>query len=749
MKKYIIFLLLLGTLYVQTFSQNIEGTIYKKSTKETAEGVLISYLNKGNFVITDSTGKYAFPFQKEGLLIINQQDQLIDSIYITKSGTYDFYLQDITDLGGVKVESKKKDANISMFKVQPIINISEKEFQKFACCNLSDAFQGLSQVDISYADAVSGIKQIQLLGWDGHYTQITSGALPSVDGIDAYDGLTYVPAPLVRGIQLTKGPGSVVNGFESMTGQIDYQYKSPDADEKLLVDYFSAGKPKNELDISYRHSFSDKISSRLSVHLHHQPYFLDRNNDGFSDIPVENRLIIDNRWKLNLKENWKAQFGINFIKTQRKAGTENTLNGDTLTFSDNLFNNQNKKFEFWGKTGFVVGNEASIGIQLRHKIQQKELERFPTAKLSPFIYAMDKAQLSQNHTLLNIIFQKTLLNEKLVLKKGVNLFRRVDSTRTRYQDIFPRTLHDTLHQNNIGFFSETQYSPSKRTTAILGLRYDINSIFKNFLTYRFNIRHRLPNKRTTLRMNFGNGRRAVNTIADYQKIFVGNRYISENLNLLPNQMDHSINTGISASHLFKLNYRDLQVNLDFYYMEFQKRYVPDFESDGFFNLHLTNDAGYSRSLQSQIDWDIHKKIDLRLGYRYLDAKTRYTGEGNALLRNWLTPKHRIVLAYTQKLAKKWDGSIIANWNSKQRTPLSTKTEIPNYYVFNVNFNYRLEKMNFFFGSSNLFDFKVDRPIANIEYSSRPDFDAGFAGGPVLGRNIYAGFRYRLMEKKEK
>ena len=115
MKKYIIFLLLLGTLYVQTFSQNIEGTIYKKSTKKTAEGVLISYLNKGNFVITDSTGKYAFPFQKEGLLIINQQDLLIDSIYITKSGNYDFYLQDITDLGGVKVESKKMPVDETNF----------------------------------------------------------------------------------------------------------------------------------------------------------------------------------------------------------------------------------------------------------------------------------------------------------------------------------------------------------------------------------------------------------------------------------------------------------------------------------------------------------------------------------------------------------------------------------------------------------------------------------------------------------
>jgi len=749
MKTKIIFLLALGTLCKPAFSQIIEGTLYLKSTKMPAEGVLVSYSNNQNYILTDSTGKYSFPFQGKGNLIVNQQDIIIDTLQVYKSGTYDFYLQDITQLGSIKVKGKRKDASISMFKVQPIINVSEREFQKFACCNLSDAFEGLPQVDINYADAVSGIKQIQLLGWDGHYTQITSGAIPSIDGIDAYDGLTYVPAPLIKSIQLTKGPGSVVHGFESMAGQIDYLYKQADGDEKLLIDYFSAGKPKNELDVSYRQKFSEKVSSRISGHLHHQPYFLDRNNDGFSDIPIENRFILDNRWKFNFSPNWKAQMGINYIKTDRNSGTQKALSKDSINFSDNLFGNKNQKIELWGKTGFVIGHETSIGIQVRHKNQQKELSRYPTAKLSPFILAMDQAKLSQTHSRINLIFQKTMLEEKLVSKSGVGLFRKSDQVRSRYQDIFPLLYHDSLTQHNLGIFSETHLKPNKNTSAILGIRYDFNSVFDNFFTFRFNIRQGLPNKRTIFRANIGNGRRPVNILADYQKFFVGNRsFLNSPKLLLPRQMDHSINLGISASHLFKINHRDLQLSTDFYFMEFIQRYVPDFETDELFLMHFSRGAGYSKSLQTQLDWDIHKTIDLRLGYRLLEAKTRYQGEGTPLLQNWLTPKHRFVLAYTQKLAKKWDGSIITNWNSKQRSPLSKIKNIPSYQIFNLNFNYRRDKMNYFIGSTNLFNYKIENPIAAVTSPSSRSFDAGFAGGPVLGRNIYAGFRYRWLEKKE-
>ena len=116
--------------------------------------------------------------------------------------------------------------------------MAARQLTKAACCNLSESFETSPAVDVSYTDAVTGIKQIQLLGLAGSYTQITTENTPEIRGLVGSYGLTFIPGPWIEGIQLTKGTGSVVNGYESIAGQINVEEKKPDKMDRLLLNAY-------------------------------------------------------------------------------------------------------------------------------------------------------------------------------------------------------------------------------------------------------------------------------------------------------------------------------------------------------------------------------------------------------------------------------------------------------------------------------------------------------------------------------
>ena len=127
-----------------------------------------------------------------------------------------------------------------------IQKISSKELQKAACCNLSESFETNATVDVSFTDAISGAKQIKMLGLDGIYTQITQENVPLIRGLSSAYGLTYVPGTWIESIQIIKGAGSVTNGFESFAGQINLEYFKPENADKIFWNFYTNSESKFE-----------------------------------------------------------------------------------------------------------------------------------------------------------------------------------------------------------------------------------------------------------------------------------------------------------------------------------------------------------------------------------------------------------------------------------------------------------------------------------------------------------------------
>lgn len=222
----------------------------------------------------------------------------------------------------VEVRFRKKSTEIGMLDPIKTERIGQRELLKAACCNLSESFETTPSVDVAFTDAVTGYKQIQLLGLAGPYTVITRENIPDSRGLAAVTGLSFTPGTWIENMQLSKGTGSVVNGYESVAGQINVEWKKPfeDKDEKWLFNLYQSSQGRSEGNIVYRHKFNDKVSTNLFLHGRSQWQKIDQNNDGFLDQPLDKQFIGANRWFWFGPKGWEIQGGIKGVYITSKGG---------------------------------------------------------------------------------------------------------------------------------------------------------------------------------------------------------------------------------------------------------------------------------------------------------------------------------------------------------------------------------------------------------------------------------------------
>ena len=165
--------------------------------------------------------------------------------------------------------------------------LSRTELFKAACCNLGESFTTNPSVDVSYSDAATGAKQIKLLGLAGSYVQMLSENVPDLRGAAAPYALGYVPGPWMQSIQVSKGSASVKNGYESITGQINVEYKKPQADPSVEINLYGDTKSRIEanFDGNIHLDKSKKLSTGLLAHYEDNFGHHDENHDGFLDKP--------------------------------------------------------------------------------------------------------------------------------------------------------------------------------------------------------------------------------------------------------------------------------------------------------------------------------------------------------------------------------------------------------------------------------------------------------------------------------
>ncbi|MEN9442152.1 MAG: hypothetical protein RLZ33_2229, partial [Bacteroidota bacterium] len=627
----------------------------------------------------------------------------------------------------VIVTYKKGTHTISRLKTLQVEEIGEGELRKAACCNLSESFETNASVDVNITDAVSGAKKIQMMGLDGVYTQIQLENIPYLRGLESSFGLNSIPGTWIESIQITKGTGNVVNGYESMAGLVNLELKKPNEMERFYVNGYGSIYGRAELNMNAGHKINEKWSTGWFVHGSGMFGEMDNNRDGFRDVPKGNNLAFLNRWAYQGKK-MEAQFGINSyldIKNGGQMAFDRTVNAGKYGVQID-----SKHADLFAKTGFFLKKpRTSLGIVYNVKYQEVNAQ-----------FGNRTFDGLEKRGYINAIYDGYIGTTLHGIKLGasgvyVDMQQKADSLESNRVEVIP------------GIFGEYTYS-GRRMSAVIGARGDYHNLFGFQFSPRVHTKF-LLSEYTDLRLTAGKGWRVPNFMIDNVSLLANAKTWIVPAELLP---EISWNFGGSIVHEFKLFKRKGTISTDFYHTLFENQLVVDRDAN-FNQIIFTNLSGksYSNSFQTELSIEPLKNVEIRLAYKYLDVKAEYAGE---MQQQVMIPKHRgfMNLSYITR-NKRWEFNTTLSVFGTSRLPDIGVSNLPSesevYPILNAQITHVFKRWDFYVGGENLTNFIQKNAIIDATNPFGNSFDATRIWGPIMGINVYAGFRYSIKNKSKK
>ncbi|MBX2945642.1 MAG: TonB-dependent receptor [Cyclobacteriaceae bacterium] len=737
-------------------AQKLMGVVVEKNANgvdEPLAGANIVWMGSTTGTTSGSNGVFMID-RVEGTskLVVSYVGYKSDTLTITNQTRIkvtlvsDEYLQEVTVVGW------RPSSGIDHARGINTVIMTEKELFKAACCNLSESFETNPSVDVAFTDAITGTRQIQMLGLSGPNTMISIENMPGVRGLASSQGIQFIPGTWINSIQVTKGVGSVINGYESIAGQINVEMKKPEESERLYINGYVNNAARSELNVNYTAHTSDKWATTFLLHGSTRPFEMDSNDDSFLDFPTGSQLNFINRWVYNNNKGLLGQFGIKVLTDTKQGGqTDFNPEQDKLTTNRYGFEINTQRYEAWGKLGYQFTGKPykSIGLQL-------SATRHDHDSYYGFnIHAADEKSLYVNLIYQSIIgstyhkfktgisflyddFKESLANPVLAINYNGSLLNDITFNRT---EMVP------------GIFAEYSYDGNGKFSAIVGARADYHSLFGTLFNPRIHLKYDAT-ETTTLRLSAGKGVRVANILTENTGILASSRQLVfsglQSGKAYGFKPDQAWNFGITLSQDFTLDYRPGAITMDYFFTDFENQVVLDLDNTArearFFGL---NGKSFSHSFQFQVDYELMRRFDLRMAYRWLNVQTDYT-EGR--LARPLIPEHRAFVNLAYETKNKWKFDYTVQWMGKQRIP-DTSQNIsdyqlpaysPDYFLMNAQITKDIkDKWSVYLGVENLNNYTLDNPIIAADQPFSQYFDTSLVWGPIFGTMAYAGFRFRI------
>ena len=121
-------------------------------------------------VATDIDGAFTLmPVKATNRLVTSYVGFHNDTVTVLNREPLTIVLVDEAVLDEVTITERKLGVLKSRTSAFDTQTLGTEELCRAACCNLSEAFETNASVDVAYADAATGAKQIRLLGLSGTY----------------------------------------------------------------------------------------------------------------------------------------------------------------------------------------------------------------------------------------------------------------------------------------------------------------------------------------------------------------------------------------------------------------------------------------------------------------------------------------------------------------------------------------------------------------------------------------------------
>jgi outer membrane receptor protein involved in Fe transport len=727
MKKIAIMLLFL--VMVSKAHSQLKGVVLGAGEKTTAlYGAKIKLLKNKIGVVSGEDGTFELTLPKDlpDTMVISAMGFSSDTIIVDKNDRFislkvTLYSDQL--LKEVIVEHKRAGHSISRLKTLHVEEINENELRKAACCNLSESFETNASVDVNITDAVSGAKKIQMMGLDGVYTQIQLENIPYLRGLESSYGLNSMPGTWIESIQITKGTGNVVNGYESMAGLVNLELKKPTEMERLFVNAYGSIFGRAELNLNAGHIINEKWSTGWFAHASGMFGEMDNNNDGFRDVPKGNNLAFLNRWNFQGKK-MEAQFGFNTYMDVKNGGQMGYERGSNMgKYGVQL---DSKHLGAFAKTGFFLKKpHTSFGIVYNAKYQTVDA-----------LFGIRQFKGEEKRAYMNAIYDGYFGTTDHKIKVGMSAV---------YVDM--QQAVDTMENNRIeivpGAFAEYTFT-GMRLTTVIGARGDYHNLYGFQFSPRVHSKFTLTEK-TDLRFTAGKGWRVPNYMIDNISLLA-----TSSPWLAPSEIKPEISWNIGGSLVqeFKLFKQKASISFDFYHTYFENQLIVDREG---YQTVFNNQKGqsYSNSFQTELSFNILKNWDMRIAYKFLDVIAKYGGTSQQQV---MIPRHRgfFNTGYITR-NKRWEFNATISVFGESRLPGISPTDAVFYSeiypMLNAQITHVYKKWDFYIGGENITNYKQKNAIIDAQNPFGNTFDATQIWGPVMGINVYVGLRYSIKRKK--
>ena len=772
-----LFLLIAGFLLMtsQGAAQRVKGKVYEEKGGFELKhlpmpGAHVRLLGSESITVTDAFGVFELDGVQMGDTIEASMVGYEPSGWVWEGrGFVELVLRPGVALEAAEVVAEQRATSLSLMSPLNVQTLNRAELVKAACCNLSEAFETNASVDASFTDAITGTRQIKMLGLDGKYTQLMVDNMPGPRGLSVVQGLLLIPGDWVQSIAISKGAGTVSSGYESITGQINVALKNPTNADPFHANIYLNGAGRWEWNHVSTHQVSRRWRTALLSHALLNQRVNDRNGDGFLDTPLQRHVILRNEWKFTGDRGIRGEYALSGATTQLVSGQTTPFSEapwnqlptwmDQRTFSEGSWvaTSLIDRLEATAKTGFVfpAAEWRSIGTQFsalrhasRHNMGGNAYDGVEQMFRANVLYAGRIGNSNHRFTtggswVFNSFDESAAWNDTASVS-----WNRVERVPGAY---FEYTLNDEARWN-----------------VVAGVRYDRHNLYGGFFSPRFHARFSVS-EHVSLKASAGRGMRVPNPLMEQLGPWASRRVWwtwdresdarvpLQGLNIRP---EVASNFGLNASARFKLNHRESSLSIDAYWTEFEERLVVDYDfaTDAVLVYNL---VGTSRSRTAQVEWDwsMHRRFDVRMAYRYVDAVTdRIQPEAR---RDPFVSKHRgfAQLSYGSRVREngsQWRADATFQWIGTQRLPSTASNtepfrrpdESPDFAQLNLQVSRDFSsRASWYVGVENLTNVRQDRPIIGAGGVADADFqryfDASLVYGPIFGRMVYSGFRWKV------
>jgi outer membrane receptor for ferrienterochelin and colicin len=645
------------------------------------------------------------------------------------------------ELEEVIIKTRRKTTAVSYLATSNLSNISSEELLNAACCNLSESFETNPSIDVNFSDAVTGTKQIQMLGLNSPYILIAQENIPSVRGASQAYGLTFTPGTWVESIQITKGAGSVVNGYESIAGQINAELVKPYSDDTLFVNLYGSDNGRLEFNTHFNQKISDKWSAGLYIHGNDRSKKIDNNKDNFLDVPLAKQINIMNRWQYqDLQKGWISFLSFRYLSDEKLAG-EVDFNPSVDKFTSNSWGSEinTNRLDATAKVGYVFPKipYQSFGFQVAYSSHNQDS-----------YYGLQTYEIKHKSVYSNLLFNSIIGDTRNKFKTGFTF------TYDNYNE-YVNAIYSSRDENSFGGFFEYSYDDLESFSLIAGIRVDQHNKLGFFITPRLHMRY-APWEKGVLRASIGRGKRSANIFAENQQLFASNRVINivqDGGKIYGLDPETAWNYGMSFLQGFNLFDKKGDIVFDFYRTNFTNKVIVDWENSQEISFYNLEGDSYANSFQTEVSYAPFDKLEVKFSYKYYDIQTDYKNGKN---QNPLVPKHRFFAnaSYITKHNSErfWRFNATYNLVGKQRFPSTLNSPLmyqrPQFSNSINLLNIQVTKVfsrNFemYVGGENITNTMQDNPIVSANDPFGSYFDSTLIYAPINGANYYMGLRYKI------